>query len=74
MPFTRPTIFKASSYIEVASGETGDSFGDSYTIYVETPACIPSSSNIPVFGCPLGKGNFGNSLFQRLKIIINSAS
>ena len=49
IPFTRSTIFKASSGIEVASSETGDSFGDSYSICVEAPVCIPSPSNAPRF-------------------------
>jgi hypothetical protein len=48
IPFTRSTIFKASSDIEVASYETGDSFGDSYSEFAYHASGQPRAAPLPV--------------------------
>ncbi|MGE8307871.1 MAG: hypothetical protein ACN6PW_25790, partial [Pseudomonas kermanshahensis] len=55
IPFTRSNDFKASSGTEVASGKTGDSFGDSYLICVEAPASPLLCTTRPNFRLPSGK-------------------
>jgi hypothetical protein len=47
IPFTGSTIFMTSSGVEVASGETGDSFGDTYTSCTEATVSIPFPINAP---------------------------
>ncbi|WP_207848786.1 MULTISPECIES: hypothetical protein [unclassified Pseudomonas] len=72
--FTRSTIFKASSGIEVASGETGDSYGDSHTICVVAPVSIPPLAMPPFSVDPWEKGNFGNVIFDRPESSMKSSS